>query len=230
MTNAGLAGGIGNSVVATLTNATVSNNSAQVAGGGIATDPKVLAAFQERAATIAKVLGHPFAFPTTPPTTLLQSTIVANNRPGNNCFGTVTSLGFNLSSDTSCSFAGSGDLNGTNPRLGQLRNNGGPVLGDIRGRASQRRGAQEGDDNPSSWEDGEVNAGPGASPTLTQALRNGSPAIGAVLTGCPPPATDQRGVARPQGTGCDMGAFETRPSERGNGGNGGDGNDGGGGD
>jgi len=45
-------------------------------------------------------------------------------------------------------------------------------------------------------------------PTLTQALPLGSPAVDAVATGCPPPATDQRGITRPQGTACDIGAFE----------------------
>jgi len=29
-----------------------------------------------------------------------------------------------------------------------------------------------------------------------------------VASGCPPPATDQRGVTRPQGPACDIGAFE----------------------
>jgi len=44
-------------------------------------------------------------------------------------------------------------------------------------------------------------------PTQTHALLAGSPAIDAGSnTGCP--ATDQRGVARPQGPACDMGAFE----------------------
>jgi predicted outer membrane repeat protein len=44
-------------------------------------------------------------------------------------------------------------------------------------------------------------------PTETQALLAGSPAIdAAVLENCP--ATDQRGISRPQGAGCDMGAFE----------------------
>lgn len=44
-------------------------------------------------------------------------------------------------------------------------------------------------------------------PTLTHALLVGSPAIDAA-GGCPPPATDQRGVVRPQGPACDIGSFE----------------------
>ena len=47
-------------------------------------------------------------------------------------------------------------------------------------------------------------------PTLTHALLAGSAAIDAANTAvCP--ATDQRGVARPQGAGCDVGAFEFVP-------------------
>ena len=49
-------------------------------------------------------------------------------------------------------------------------------------------------------------------PTLTHALLAGSPAIDAA-TGCPPPATDQRGEPRPQGNGCDLGAFEAEPGQ-----------------
>jgi hypothetical protein len=45
-------------------------------------------------------------------------------------------------------------------------------------------------------------------PTQTHALLPGSPAIDAVTSGCPPPNTDQRGVARPQGAACDIGAVE----------------------
>jgi hypothetical protein len=44
-------------------------------------------------------------------------------------------------------------------------------------------------------------------PTWTRALQTGSPAIDAAAdAACP--ATDQRGVARPQGSHCDIGAFE----------------------
>ena len=44
-------------------------------------------------------------------------------------------------------------------------------------------------------------------PTLTHALLAGSPAIDIADAGACP-ATDQRGVTRPQGAGCDVGAFE----------------------
>ena len=45
-------------------------------------------------------------------------------------------------------------------------------------------------------------------PTRTHALLTGSPAIEAAVTGCASIATDQRYVARPQGSHCDIGAFE----------------------
>ena len=47
-------------------------------------------------------------------------------------------------------------------------------------------------------------------PTLTYALGAGSPAIDFAGAGACP-ATDQRGVARPQGAGCDVGSFEFQP-------------------
>jgi hypothetical protein len=52
-------------------------------------------------------------------------------------------------------------------------------------------------------------------PTLTHALQPGSPAIDAIPVGActdkygNPITTDQRGVVRPQGSACDIGAFET---------------------
>jgi hypothetical protein len=60
-------------------------------------------------------------------TTILQNTIVANSRSGGNCYGTITSNGYNLSSDNTCKFNGTGDLNNTDPRLGKLGNYGGPT-------------------------------------------------------------------------------------------------------
>jgi len=44
-------------------------------------------------------------------------------------------------------------------------------------------------------------------PTKTHALLAGSPALDAA-SGADCPAKDQRGVVRPQGTGCDIGSYE----------------------
>ncbi|HUF52437.1 MAG TPA: choice-of-anchor Q domain-containing protein [Dehalococcoidia bacterium] len=46
-------------------------------------------------------------------------------------------------------------------------------------------------------------------PTQTHAILADSPAIDAGSSDCPPPATDQRGVGRPLGSGCDIGAYES---------------------
>ncbi len=109
-----------------------------------------------------------------PPTTMLAMTIVANGQGGGgNCSGTdpVTDGGYNIDTGTSCGFSAIGSLSNTNPQLQPLANNGGP--------------------------------------TETMALPSTSPAVDAV-----PPTfslcsgVDQRGVTRPQGPRCDIGAFE----------------------
>lgn len=45
-------------------------------------------------------------------------------------------------------------------------------------------------------------------PTKTFLPESGSPAINGVVSGCPPPSTDQRGDLRPQGSHCDVGSVE----------------------
>lgn len=59
----------------------------------------------------------------------LQNSIVANSRYdyGGDCEGGITSNGYNLSSDGTCNFSNSGDINNTDPKLGTLENWGGPT-------------------------------------------------------------------------------------------------------
>lgn len=59
-------------------------------------------------------------------TATLQNSIVANNS-GTNCGGTITSHGYNLSSDGSCAFSNTGDRDNTDPMLGTLGSYGGPT-------------------------------------------------------------------------------------------------------
>jgi hypothetical protein len=59
-------------------------------------------------------------------TLALQNSIIAHNGKAN-CHGTVTSIGYNLSSDDTCNFDGTGDMNNTDAKLGKLKDNGGPT-------------------------------------------------------------------------------------------------------
>lgn len=125
----------------------------------------------------------------------LHNTIIVNNKGGDgttlaNCRylsgdttpnGIITSQGHNIANDSSCNLVAGGDRQGStfDPNLGVLADNGGP-----------RDGAPTAD-----------------SATLTRALPTGSIAIDtADNTNCP--ATDERGITRPQQTTCDVGAFE----------------------
>jgi hypothetical protein len=97
---AAVGGGIfSQSAVVTISNSTVSANAAS--GGGVG--------------------GGIYGLAT------LQNTIVANSQ-GGNCSGTMTSNGYNLSSDNTCNFNNTGDLNNTDPKLGRLENWGGPTI------------------------------------------------------------------------------------------------------
>jgi hypothetical protein len=112
-------------------------------------------------------------------TATLQNSIVANNS-GKNCGGTITSHGYNLSSDGSCDFNGTGDLNHTNPLLGPLQNNGGPTqtMALLSGSPAIDAG------NPSGCRDSNGNL------------------LKTDQRGMPRPDTEDLGV------GCDMGAYE----------------------
>jgi hypothetical protein len=113
--SSGIGGGIdnvGGTVV--LNNSTLSENTATIygghgLGGGIANGGCVTDG-GSRSSTVT-----------------LRNSIVANSK-GGNCAGTpMTSKGYNLSSDNTCHFKRTGDLNDTDPKLGPLQNNGGPT-------------------------------------------------------------------------------------------------------
>jgi hypothetical protein len=53
--------------------------------------------------------------------------LLAGNSPSD-CTGRIVDAGHNLSSDASCAFTNIGSMNNTDPRLGPLANNGGPIL------------------------------------------------------------------------------------------------------
>ena len=116
----------------------------------------------------------------------LRNTIIAGNSAGSgspDCGGTLTSQGYNLVQDTSgCTIAGdlTGNITGLDPILGPLQDNGGPT---------------------------ETHALLLASPVDSPAI-DAIPVADCVDTSGNPVTADQRGVSRPQGTACDIGAYE----------------------
>jgi CSLREA domain-containing protein len=121
----------------------------------------------------------------------LHNTILVKNTSGagsSDCLktGTIDSTGYNIVDDNTCLLGQASDREGSsfNPNLGVLQDNTGPLDG-----------------------------APGdTSPTLTEALPTGSIAIDtADPAGANNPATDERGVSRPQGTASDVGAYEAIP-------------------
>jgi predicted outer membrane repeat protein len=112
---------------------------------------------------------------------LMQNSIVANGGNGGNCAGTITSYGYNLSSDSTCNFGNTGDLNNTNPKLGPLRSNGGTT----KTMALQRYSPALDAGNPAGCTDFSAN--------LLTIDQRGQPRPGGGET-----------------TGCDMGAYESQ--------------------
>ena len=113
-------GGIYNGGTVTVSNSTFSGNSATYGGGGIGnynTGPLTVSnsTFSGNSAAVAA------ASTTIRGTVTLKNTIVANSLTGDNCSGTITDGGGNLSyPDTTCPGINS------DPLLGPLQNNGGP--------------------------------------------------------------------------------------------------------
>jgi hypothetical protein len=97
----GRGGGISNRGTATISSSTFSGNGANSQGGAV-----------------YNYVGY---------NVTIQNSIVANSTSGGNCAGTMTSNGYNLSSDNTCNFSNTGDLNNTDAMLGLLQNNGGPT-------------------------------------------------------------------------------------------------------
>jgi len=125
----GFGGGILNNGTLTINNSTVSGNSAigspGGAGGGIWSNNRTLT-INNSTISGNSASGTIGGIDNSSGTATLQNSIVANNL-GGNCGGTMTSNGYNLSSDGTCSFKSTGDLNNTDPKLGPLQDNGGPT-------------------------------------------------------------------------------------------------------
>jgi len=179
--NSGTAGGgLFNAGQATLTNVTLSGNSSMFEGGGIQNRCTMALTNVTLNANSAGFGGTNIDnLSTCSAAPTLRNTIVTGGPAGINCV------------DRMISFPG------PNPKLTSLGHN---LSSD----------ASCGFSGPGDMTNTNPLLGPlqnNGGPTQTHALLPGSPAInGGTNSGCP--ATDQRGIARPQGGTCDIGAFE----------------------
>ncbi len=194
--SAALGGGFINAnagAVITLTNSTVSGNSASNIpfgdGGGIYNEGETVIL---NSSTVSgnSASGDGGGIGGGPAGVTLKNSIVANNTPsGSNCAFTITSLGHNLDSDGSCGLSPVDplyDLPNTNPQLAPLANYGGPT---------------------------ETHALCTVANPPHASCVDASPAIDTGVPTADPDCSggndfDQRGVPRPQGAACDIGAYE----------------------
>jgi len=162
----------------TINNSTLTQNEAY-RGGGISNDAGTLTISNSTVSgNSADQGGGIYNFSGT---ATLQNSIVANSKYNHgNCYGSMTSNGYNLSSDNTCNFNGTGDLNNTDPKLGPLQNNGGPTQTEALLQGSPAIDAG----NPNGCTDG-----------------NGH-LLKTDQRGYPRPDKEDHGI------GCDMGAFE----------------------
>jgi len=130
-------GGVNNDTGSTLTmtNSTIAGNTAAGFGGGILTYSSTVALVNDTVAGNTSPNsggGISIANTNSLSTTLTNSILALNNAPrGPDCNGAFTSGGYNVVGSTSGGCApsgGMGDVTNRDPRLGPLRDNGGPTL------------------------------------------------------------------------------------------------------
>jgi predicted outer membrane repeat protein len=126
--NAGYGGAIFNYAgTLTVTNSTFSGNAATTSGGAIYSQGGTVQIGNSTFGNNPENIGGGGAVSNAGSSILIQNSIVANSANGGNCDGAITSDGYNLSSDNTCNFSSTGDLNNKNPKLGLLHKNGGPT-------------------------------------------------------------------------------------------------------
>jgi len=155
---------------ATITNVTISGNSATTGGGGMYVTSSGVnlnnSTLTGNSVTSLAGTGGAINGGVTGSNTILSG----NTSASGNCTVALNSLGYNLDSDGSCHLGATADISLVDASLAPVANNGGS--------------------------------------TSTAALLPGSRAINAGDCTAGTVTTDQRGVARPQGAACDIGAYE----------------------
>jgi hypothetical protein len=195
-------GGIVNLGVATLTSVTVSGNNADLSGGGIFTGGAVVTGASTTLTNVTVSGNHANGFgggiQDSATSVLTNVTVSGNSTTAAASGGGIASAGSTrlvnvlVAGNTSSGVAD--NCNGVVTSLGHNLDSGSTCAlagpGDLGNTAPGLGPLQD-------------NTGP----TWTHALLEGSPAIDAGSGDACPPA-DQRGVARPQGASCDIGAYE----------------------
>ena len=172
----------------TITNCTLSGNSATNTGGGINNFGTANISFSTLSGNSASANGGGGIFVDAIATLNIKNSIVANSTSGGDCFnaGTFNATGVNFTTNGTC--PGFTVVTPAQLNLGPLADNGGPT---------QTHALLGG------------SVAINAAPDCTDVFGNpGSPKLGgptATVT------TDQRGVSRPQGSACDVGAYELVP-------------------
>jgi hypothetical protein len=183
-----IGGGLQNSGTSTITNSTFSGNSSTSGGGGIANAGTLNVSFTTLSGN-ADTGGHGGGIINFVNSTVnIKNSIVANSTSGGDCLnsGTFNATGVNFTTNGTC--PGFTVVTAAQLKLGPLADNGGPT---------QTHALLPG------------SVAIDAAPDCTDVFGNpGSPKVGApkaLVT------TDQRGVGRPQGSACDVGAYEFVP-------------------
>ena len=120
--------GIFSSGPLTLTNSTLSFNSATQDGGGVAVDTGLMELANATLYSNRSLNGRGGGIANRGGIVRLRNTIVADGTAGSDCAGAIESGGHNLSSDQSCSLSARGDRPGTDPGLEPLLGDGSRTL------------------------------------------------------------------------------------------------------
>ena len=175
----------------TITNSTISGNTAQTSGGGV---------FNEDGLTVIEF-----------------STITLNTAPNDQGSGVASDGDENTSTEvlsTIISDNTNTDVDFVNGTTNTFVSEGYNLIGDGNATGAFNKTGDQIDVSDPGLGPLANNGGP----TQTHALLSGSLAINAGPPtdgnpACPPPATDQRGVSRPQGSACDVGSFELEKTD-----------------
>ncbi|MEX2247862.1 MAG: choice-of-anchor Q domain-containing protein [Dehalococcoidia bacterium] len=206
----GQGGGVANGGPMTIVDTTISGNTATTDGGGIHASSTLEIINSTVSGNDAGRHGggiHGAAFPQA----RLINVTVADNSADSDANGTGDGGGIfqfsNLTQLKNSIVAGNTDTGGEAPdcavQFGSLSSEGYNLVGDMTGCEMDGETSLDVTGQPPMLGPLADNGGD----TFTHALLAGSPAIDAATNGGCPPA-DQRGVTRPQGAACDIGAFE----------------------